>query len=201
MLARHLVCSTGGELRDFEGLVYSTARMFAARVRREEDDLAQELRVRVWRAIVTYDATKSPLSLERYVFQAVTNKIKDYKRDAARAKRREDDDGMTLLHIEDIRLAWHSQEVFDGFFHFVTHDEVYGSVDEGHFVLPATVTGREADVLVLLMMGMNKRQVAERLTLARADVDRAVGSLRDKLADWKPDDSSQVEGRGPLVAA
>jgi DNA-directed RNA polymerase specialized sigma24 family protein len=178
--------------------------MFAAQVRREEEDLAQELRVRVWRAVVTYDATKSPLSLERYVFQAVANKVKDFKRDAAREARRREDSGMTLLHIEDIRLRWHSrnetqQEVFDGFFHFVSHDEVYGEVDEGAFTLPATVTEREADVLLLLMMGLSKRQASERLVLSRADVDRSVTGLRDKLADWKPDSSRSVEQR-PVAA-
>lgn len=179
--------------------------MFAAQVRREEEDLAQELRVRVWRAVATYDATKSPLSLERYVFQAVTNKIKDFKRDAAREVKRREDDGMTLLHIEDVRLGWQSrhdqQEAFDGVFHFATHEQVYGDIDEGSFALPATVTAREADVLVLLMMGLNRRQAAEHLTLERADVERDVLSLRDKLADWKPDNSSRAEDRGPLVAA
>jgi RNA polymerase sigma factor (sigma-70 family) len=172
--------------------------MFAAQVRREEEDLAQELRVRVWRAVATYDATKSPLSLERYVFQAITNKIKDFKRDAAREARRREDSGMTLLHIEDIKVRWHArnetqQEVFDGFFHYVTHDEVYGDVDEGVFALPSTITGGEADVLVLLMMGMSKRQAADRLMVSRTDVERTVSALRTKLADWKPNSSPAVE--------
>jgi RNA polymerase sigma factor (sigma-70 family) len=169
--------------------------MFAAQVRREEEDLAQELRVRVWRAVATYDATKSPLSLERYVFQAVTNKIKDFRRDAAREAKRREDDGMTLLHIEDVRLGWHhhdQQEAFDGVFHFATHEQVYGEIDEGAFTLPATVTAREADVLVLLMVGLSKRQVGERLTLTRDDVEHDVGSLRVKLADWKPGDSGRT---------
>ena len=191
------VCSSGGELRVFEGLVHATARMYAAQVRREEEDLEQELRVRVWRAVATYDETRSSLSLERYVFQAITNKIKDFKRDAAREAQRREDSGMTLLHIEDIKVRWHSrnetqQEVFDGLFHFASHDDVYGEVDEGEFVLPATVTAREADVLVLLMAGLNKRQVSDRLALTRGEVERSVASLRTKLADWAPGNSSHV---------
>jgi DNA-directed RNA polymerase specialized sigma24 family protein len=196
------VCSIGGELRAFEGLVHTTARMFAAQVRREEEDLAQELRVRVWRAIVTYDATKSPLSLERYVFQAVTNKIKDFKRDAVREARRREDSGTTLLHIEDIRVRHNetAQEVFDGYFHYVSHDEVYGDIDEGSFELPATITASEAAVLVLLMMGLSKRQAAERLVVARGEVERSVGALRIKLADWRPTDSSRVIEHAPATA-
>jgi DNA-directed RNA polymerase specialized sigma24 family protein len=196
--------STGAELRAFEGLVYSTARMFAAQVRREEEDLAQELRVRVWRAAVTYDPAKSRLSLERYVFQAVTNKIKDFKRDAAREARRREENGLVFLHIEDMPnysslledtrpLNTPTQEAFDGHFHFADHDEVYGRIDEGLFVLPATITENEVTVLLLLLVGLSRSEVVSSLPLwPRSDVDRAIAGLRQKLADWKPTDASQV---------
>lgn len=182
--------------------------MFAAQVRREEEDLAQELRVRVWRAAVTYDSRKSRLSLERYVFQAVTNKIKDFKRDAAREARRREENGLTFLHIEDMRLPaapieeQHitrrvTQEAFDGRYNFIARDEVYGCIEEGLFILPATVTAREADVLVLLMMGIGKPEVALRLGLSRAEVDRCVAVLRVKFGDWRPPGGSRTV---PLAA-
>lgn len=196
---------TGGELRAFEGLVHATAHMFAAQVRREEEDLAQELRVRVWRAVVTYDATKSSLSLERYVFQAVTNKIKDFKRDAAREARRREENGLTFLHIEDMILDRRPteavngngdhrprQEMFDGLFYFTTREEVFGRIEDGLFTLPATITQREASVLVLLMLGWPRPEVAVRLEIARPDVDGCVLALREKFADWRPPGGSRL---------
>lgn len=190
-------------------MVHATARMFAAQVRREEEDLEQELRVRVWRAIVTYDPSKSRLTLERYVFQAVTNKVKDFKRDAARENRRREENGLTFLHIEDMRSPLGQdcprrttvQEVFDGYFNHATHDEVYGRIDEGLFVLPATVTDDEASVLLLLMMDMNRAEIAMRLAIARECVDASVVALRRKFADWKPSDPSQAVGLATVVAA
>jgi RNA polymerase sigma factor (sigma-70 family) len=197
--------STGGEqtLEAFEGLVLSTARMFAAQVKREEDDLAQELRVRVWKAVIGYNPAKTTLSLERYVFQAITNKIKDYKRDAAREAKRREREGVSFLYIEDMFLLTDRttgpQERFDSLYHFVEHEDVYGDVD-GRFVMPSSVTESEANVLLLLMTGLSKTEVAVRLGITRADVFDTIGSLRAKFADWQPANSSRVVSR-PLAAA
>jgi RNA polymerase sigma factor (sigma-70 family) len=194
------------ELRAFEGLVHATARMFAAQVRREEEDLAQELRVRVWRAIDSYDPARSGLSLERYVYGAIANKIKDFKRDAARELQRRRANNLTFLYIEDMVLdrdhggngqRRSRQEVFDGRFNFATRDEVYGHIDEGLLTLPSTVTEREAEVVVLLMLGSSRPDVAVRLGPGPPDVDACVRNLREKFADWKPPGNSRTV---PLVA-
>jgi DNA-directed RNA polymerase specialized sigma24 family protein len=196
-----------GELRAFEGLVFSTARMFAAQVGREEEDLAQELRVRVWRAIATYDPARSTQSLERYVFSAVANKIKDFKRDRAREVERQRANGLTFLHIEDMVLDRRSgsqrrsqQEAFDGLFYYATRDEVYGHVDEGLLTLPNTVTEREAEVTVLLMLGVTRIGVVQRLGPGPPDVDACVRSLRRKMADWKPPGDSRTVVLAEMVA-
>lgn len=198
--------STGGEQIDlgaFEGLVRTTARMFASQVKREEDDLAQELRVRVWRALVSYDPDKSRLSRERYVFQAVTNKIKDYKRDAAREVRRRDDAGLTFLYIEDTFTDGTTEtatERFASLYYHTTRDEVYGEIEEGRFVLPATITERETFVLLMLMMQHSKTEIVVRLGLTREEVDDVIVSLRDKLRDWQPNGTERGDAC-PGIAA
>lgn len=193
--------STGDEhgLSAFEGLVQTTARMWAAQVRREEHDLAQELRIRVWRAITSYDPSKSRLPLERYVFQAVTNKIKDFKRDAQRERDRCERYGLSFIHLEDWRSET-GQLGLDGV-HFIDHDEVYRAVDEGYFVLPSSVTRREAKVLVLLMMELSRPKVALRLGIGTEGVDQCIASLRVKFADWRPSSSSRRVPVDVAVAA
>lgn len=198
-------------LSAFEGLVISTSRMFAGLVDREEEDLAQELRVRVWRAIETHDPAKSKVSLERYVFSVVTNKVKDFKRDAAREMKRRERFGLERFgqalsfgHIEDMRGEGGASDHFDGLHQFVARDEVYREVDEGRFTLPATVTEREATVLLFAMMGMTKVAIAAKLTISRPAVDAAMAALREKFADWKPDvrpDASRVVDAERLLAA
>ena len=167
---------TNVDLRVFEGLVRTTARMFAAQVGREEEDLAQELRVRVWRAAASYDPSKTTIGLKRYVYSAVANKVKDYKRDAARDARRRELTGVSIIHIEDMRLPFN-----DG----------HGSTQEA-FVLPSTVTEREASVLVMLMSDATKAEVAASLGITPFAVEECRRSLRLKLADWKPSNPSQT---------
>lgn len=178
-------------LRSFEGLVFTTAQMYAGQVRREPDDLAQELRVRVWRAVTTFDPTRSRQSLERYVFSAITNKIKDYKRDAAREAKRREDTGLTFIQVDDVFLLTH--------YHFVTHDEVFAQVENESFEMPATVTGDERRVLALLIFGYTRAEVAREMQRTRVEVDEVVRELRGKLADWRP--SGGPAPARPAVAA
>ena len=187
---------TNVDLRVFEGLVRTTARMFAAQVGREEEDLAQELRVRVWRAAASYDPSKTTIGLKRYVYSAVANKVKDYKRDAARDARRRELTGVSIIHIEDMRLPFNdghgsTQEAFESRHHFVLRETVYGRVEEA-FVLPSTVTEREASVLVMLMSDATKAEVAASLGITPFAVEECRRSLRLKLADWKPSNPSQT---------
>lgn len=197
-----MTCSTGGEqigakqLQPFEGLVLTTARMFATQVGWEEDDMAQMLRLKVWKAVASFDPSRG-LSLERHVFGAITNRIKDFKRDAAREVKRRDRYGVMFLHIEDMRSAYDDrnvsrQEAFDARYNFAERDEVYGVIEEGKFVLPAGVTDREASVLVLLMHELSKTEIALRLGIPKPVVYECIDALRQKFADWAPADSSRV---------
>jgi DNA-directed RNA polymerase specialized sigma24 family protein len=205
------------QLAQFEGLIITTSRMWAAQVRLEEEDLAQELRVKVWYALPKWDPTRSALSLERYIFGVVTNRIFDFKRSAARERKRRDKNGLKFMHIEDLggaaayRDDWggdipNGQTRLDAH-HCVGHDAVYGRVDEGKFVLPSTLTEIEAHVLVLLMFEWSKPEIALRLSLSKFEIARIVERLKEKLADWNPAqeaDSSQVVAfaeQGVAVAA
>lgn len=174
----------------------TTARMFATQVGWEEDDMAQMLRLKVWKAVASFDPSRG-LSLERHVFGAITNRIKDFKRDAAREVKRRDRYGVMFLHIEDMRSAYDDrnvsrQEAFDARYNFAERDEVYGVIEEGKFVLPAGVTDREASVLVLLMHELSKTEIALRLGIPKPVVYECIDALRQKFADWAPVDSSRV---------
>jgi DNA-directed RNA polymerase specialized sigma24 family protein len=178
-------------LASFEGLVRATARMFAEQVHREEDDLAQELRLRVWRACETYDPQRSTQTLQRYVFGAVTNKIKDYKRDAAREATRRERCGLAFLHIESMQLGGNDnqdrQERFDSLFHYATHEQVFADVEHAPFTLPVGITYTERRVSALLVVGLARSEIASAIATSRHEIDECVRSLRAKLADWRPD--------------
>lgn len=179
----------------FEGLILSTARMYATQVRWDEDDMAQELRVKVWRALKRYDPTRSSVPLRNYVYGAIANRVKDFKRDAAREVNRQHRNGVSFCHLEafDNRDGYDREEPLARF-HSVDHYAVYGSIDEGTLTLPATLGDHEIKVLLLLMMEWSKPEIALRLAVSISQIHTIVGSLRRKLADWEPtlrQDSSQ----------
>ena len=181
-------------LQDFEGLVIATARIYAGRLRYEEDDLEQELRVKVWQAMRSYSPTRSPLPIQRYVFTCLTNRIKDMKRDAAREVARRERFGVSFLHIEDCpvghdengRPMGTSASAFESLFMCVERDEVYGQIDCGKFVLPSTLTDVEARVLVLLMLVWSRPEISRRLGISIYELNSVLRRLRIKLADWNP---------------
>lgn len=178
---------TKPKLDDFEGLVAQTARMFASMVKMEEEDLKQELRVKVWWAMKRYDPARDRVGLKNYVYGCVANKVKDFKRNAARRAAY----GVEFEYIED-RLAHADDEMsahFTGQHMSVAHDDVYGRIDEGVLTLPSTITRGEAHVLILLMFEMSKPEIMLRLAMPRPDVEAAIRSVRIKLADWNPGDA------------
>lgn len=179
------------DLADYEGLVKTTARMFAAQVGREEHDLEQELRIRVWRACESYDPAKATTSLRSYVYSAVCNKCKDFKRDASREKKRRERYEVGFVHTEDMVFG-HSddeplakQDRLEELFHHVEHSAVYGGVDD-RFTLPAGVTERECEVLLLLTLDMTMAEIVVRLGITRGEATGCLASLRLKFADWAP---------------
>lgn len=175
------------KLDDFEGLVFTTARMFASMVKMEEEDLRQELRVKVWWAMERYDPSRTRVGLKNFVYGCVANKIKDYKRNAARRAAY----GLEFSHIEDHTSGeTPTLDSFTGHYMSVGHDNVYGRIDEGLLTLPATVTQTEAQIVVLLMFGMTNTEIMVRMALPRPGVETAIASVRVKMADWHPGSTS-----------
>ena len=177
----------------YEGLVLSTSRMYASWVHRDEEDLAQELRVRVWRALQTYDSSKSSQTVERYVFGAITNKIKDFKRDAKRAA-----DRGHVLHIEDFLTAHYSQlsdsimgghatgaERFADKHHFMEEEEAYDVLYDADLSWPDGATDTERSVAELLVIGVSREEIADLMRIKRARIGLLLRSLRDRF-DQQP---------------
>lgn len=169
--------------------------MYARQVGREEDDLAQELRVRVWRAIEKFDSSRSTWmvrgqseALRGYVFLAITNKIRDYKRDAAREKLG-DRQGKSVNAgaIEDYNRnngnGGTPQEWFDAFYNFTTRDEVYGEIENEPLACPAGLTTMEHAIAAMLALGYDRDECAIEMRCTRSAVNEIVASLRRKLVD------------------
>src|SRR3954470_7263330 len=70
-------------LRLYEGLIFSTARRYSIFVEEDLEDIQQILRVKVFRALESYDGAKAPPRTDgrsprdAYVFQCVRNQAKD----------------------------------------------------------------------------------------------------------------------------
>lgn len=154
----------------YEGLCFKTASMYVGVLEDEFDDIRQVLRVKVWRALQSYDPGRSSLPIQRYVFSCVRNQVKDL----VKRKRRNE------LYMEDFPEAVQSRHLA------TTHDEVYGSVEDPVPVMPNTLGDRERDVLSLLCSDFSQREAAAFMGLSRGEMERAVRGIRTKLADWKP---------------
>jgi RNA polymerase sigma factor (sigma-70 family) len=172
------------ELEPYEGLIFTTARRFATRCGMEEEDLRQELRLKAAQAVVKYDSSRSRQPLANWVFSLIVNRVTDLRRTHMRQR-------LSVGHIEDFR--GHSSDGSDmdlsqfelRYFH-LDHDTVYGRIDEGGFVMPATLTERETNVLRLLLLDYSKVEAAKILGLTDWMVYEAVERLREKLSDWHP---------------
>src|SRR3954453_23239603 len=104
------------------GLVYATARRYVGFIDMDFDDLSQELWIKVMTARRRYDPERSDMSERSYVFMAVTNKVKDLKRDTVARRKRgrgSEADIADVSYDDEVRLLAQS------------HDETYGCVDEG----------------------------------------------------------------------
>lgn len=170
------------EIVFYEGLIRKTASIYAPYVDEDFEDIVAIFRVKVWRALQAFDPARSSMPVERYVFSCVKNRAKDLLR---RRKRSE-------VYIDDARASRVNREeaaVFNAepdFLGAVSHDDVFGAVENERPSLPATLTQRERAVLALLYLEFSQRESAERLGLTRGEMERAVRSIRSKMSDWRP---------------
>lgn len=170
---------TPTEIPYYEGLIRTTAGMCAPHVEVEYEDIVSIFRIKVWRALGSFDATRSTMTVQRYVFSCLKNQEKDLLK---RRRRRE-------LYIEDIRRGTHSDVEADAFeeeYLVVTGEQVYDEVERELPVIPSTLTALERMVIVHLYAGLSQRETAVDLGLSRSEMERTVRSIRERMADWKP---------------
>jgi DNA-directed RNA polymerase specialized sigma24 family protein len=196
------------DIAPYEGLIFQTARKFAGMAGMEEEDMRQELRLKAAQALVAFDVGRSKLPIKNYVFGCLTNRVTDLRKSHCRKLSY----GIGMRYIEDFGDYGHSaagdagdKSKFDFRYFHIDHDEVFGKIEEGSFVLPASLTDLERSVLLLLTMEMTPSEIAIRLGIKRAEAAAAIQRLKDKFADWapgrQPNDSSVVDLQDISVAA
>ncbi len=152
------------EIAFYEGLVRKTASMIQPYVQEEYDDIVAILRIKVWRALDAFDPERARQPVERYVFMCVANQ----KKDLLKRKRR-----------QEVPL----DETYDA---PVDPDVVYGDVEDVTPVLPNSLTELEYELIKRLYLGYTERQVGRMLGLTRSEMERALESVREKMADKRP---------------
>jgi RNA polymerase sigma factor (sigma-70 family) len=74
-------------LRQYAGLVFSTARLYVGVVEDEFEDIQQILWIKVWKARAAYNPDRSSMSEKNYVFSCVKNQCKDLVKQSARRRK------------------------------------------------------------------------------------------------------------------
>lgn len=179
------------DIRPYEGLVVTTAAMIARepRVQDEFDDIAQILRLTVARALVSYNRAKATQTVEKYVFSCVVNRKKDIldrrvrpeESLDARLERERGGDRPATTEAKYLR----------------DHEAGYTVAEDEPVRLPATLSGFEVRVVVLMLREYNQTAVARELAVTRQKVRDAERSIRRKMADWAPGGSRGVSHLPP----
>jgi RNA polymerase sigma factor (sigma-70 family) len=194
-------------LRSYEGLIHKTALMlvngeppYGPPVEDDLEDVVQVLSVKAWKAILAFDPARwkggqgtrhaahaAKSARDRYVNMC----LRDQAKDLCKKKRRGE------LHIEDVAPAAHSQSAtgqsprdkFDQRYLSADHEQIYGGVEDEDLLLPNTLTEREREVVELMGRHYRQTEIADLLGVSKREVEKAVRSIRIKLADWRPDGS------------
>lgn len=193
------------DVRKYEGLVRATASRIAPFVELPVEDIEQRLRIKVWRALATYNP-KWGRAEDQYVLGCVFNE----KKDILDLKRRGEIGLDSLLRPVDRTLSGDSAGRMDGFEEkhlAIAADSIYGHIEEDDFRLPSTLTGLEQRVVVLLYVQRYQTEIAIELGLSKGEMERTMRSIREKLADWRPSEAERgtavplpLPQRAPLQA-
>lgn len=193
---QHSEASDPELLAHYEGLVRKTASRYVGVVEDMDfDDLCQVFRVKVFRALLSFDPTRSRLPRDRYVFSCIRNQAKDL----IRKKRRDE------LFIEDVAPKVNGNgEVRDHFelrYLQVTEDQAYDEVLASPPSIPNTLTRNERELLVLLYNGYCQDEMVERVGIPKREVAAGLKAIREKMADWKPSNGSCEKTADDIPAA
>lgn len=188
------------QLSLYEGLVFRHATRIVEIVEDDLDDIRQFYRLKAWGALRSFDADKAQRACFvcrepcgdgdrcarcKYVFICLKNAEKDMLKKRRRGHAFIEDLGPTTGSSDgdgQRRTGW-----FEERFLSTDHEAVYGSVDEGQPLLPNTLTKLEVGVIVLLYRGYRQSEIARLVPLAKGELDRMMVSIREKMADWRPE--------------
>lgn len=185
------------DIEHYEGIVRQTAGMFFAMVEEEFEDVCQILRMKAWRALVSFDADKATAGRGvmhrrgdhtcrcaqcRYVFACIRNQVKDLQKRNRR----------NLVFIEDVAPSAPSSDKnatvrdrFESRYLEMTPDQAYKSVED-EFALPSTLDDRERKVVAMLYLSFDYGEIASVVGCSHREVSTAVRSIKEKMADWRP---------------
>lgn len=176
-------------LEKFEGLVFTTAKMHERWLGVELEDLQQVIRVKVWEAVEAFDESRYPhnrdLHLRSWVFGAVRNKMKDL----IKSKVRRDKYGVHFNYIEDER-TFRSEDALEGDAAFDYKHMRHDDPENEDLALPPTLTENERAVIALIVLDYRQREIAGTLEIPISHVERAMRSIRVKMAEWEPTTSN-----------
>lgn len=162
----------------YEGLIHRTAGIYARYVEEEYEDIVALFRIKVWRALESFDPSKTTIARENYVFMCVKNQAKDL------VKRRK----RNHAYIEDYREPTGGADLnrFDGHYLAMTEERAFEELFDELPLIPSTLTDLEREVVALLYLDYTQRESADLLGVSRSEMERAMKSVRAKLADWRP---------------
>jgi RNA polymerase sigma factor (sigma-70 family) len=192
MLSMGMMDAKRKSVADFEGLVRTTARMYAPFLDTDQDDIAQELRVKVWQALNAYRPERvRTQTIEKYVFTCVRNRVKDLLK--AQRRRRLPDGSRRFLLIGDMTPEGGDTSRFELEHQMHTSaEQVYAEVEEADYPLPSTLTELEVAVVRLLVLEFSQTEIAAILSVPRRRVRIAYLAVVDKLEDWRPTNGTVV---------
>jgi RNA polymerase sigma factor (sigma-70 family) len=176
------------DVRRYEGLVRATANRIAPFVEMSVEDVEQRLRIKVWRALSTFNPSHGRAE-DQYVLSCVFNE----KKDILALRRRGEGSLDALITPEDRKR--NRGDAFEEQYLSVAADQVYASVEEDDLCLPSTLTRDELQVVIRLYAQRYQTEIALELGLSKGEMEKAMRSIRQKLADWRP---SEAERGGVL---
>lgn len=176
---------TDADIQHYEGLVRKTASRYEAQIEEDFEDICSILRIKVWRALLAYSATRDRgKGRDSYVFSCVVNQIKDLKK-----RNRRD-----WLFIEDV--APHNasgngvvRDAFEMRYLEMTPEQAFQAIEDD-FTLPSTLTETERQVTALLYLDFDYTEISDTVGITRREVSTSVRAIKDKMADWRPSTES-----------
>lgn len=184
-------------LREYEGLIFSTAQLIVRkRPDYEADDIQQVLWIKTIRALRAFDPSRK--DRDGYVFMC----LRDQAKDLLRWHRRNEVFIEDLTSSEDESGRLETRDSFEERHGLSSsHDEIYGDVDEDDVVVPSTLSQLERRIVLLLYRDFKQTEAARILGIDKRQIEKAMRSIREKMADWRPTEDPDVSAAPPTPIA